>query len=569
MFEKNTKQVNEIVAHIFAVSTIAIVFMVVCSWLGVFEFGKKYTEIVFIAGLVISISPSILIHVLSDNAMKYYMLIILSLFIGILGTSNHIGIYISYALVPIFSCLYFEPALILKSSLFSYIVMVLSVYVNSANKYEVLYQHRSRVQIFIAYVLGFTIEYVIVNIILYFLVKRARKMMEERYSAEEENQMKSQFLSNMSHEIRTPMNAILGMADVALRKEMSDDLRKNITIIKSSSMGLLEIINDILDLSKIEAGKLNMITEAYSVTSLVEDMTAIIDARNVDKKVPIYYHIQENMPETLEGDAVRIKQVMLNYASNAIKYTDTGRIDISLACEPAEEDYINLIYTVKDTGQGICQDDMNRLFTMYTQLNEKENHGKEGTGIGLAISKCFVDRMHGTVNVKSTYGSGSTFSFSIPQKVLNDKCKVDQKYTDKPDRICNFHAIDAKILLVDDNEINREVVKAMIEPLGLVIDEADNGLKAASMAKDTRYDLIFMDSHMPVMNGLDATKTIRSESGKSQHVPIIAITADAITGVKERLLQGGMDDYMVKPIDLETICQIIRKYLPEEKICDL
>ncbi|MCI5856891.1 MAG: hypothetical protein MR016_05935 [Agathobacter sp.] len=301
MLEKNTKQVNRMMTWIFAMCAIPILIMVVCSHYGVFEFGTEYTRTVFIAGLLLSISPSVLRYILPEGALKYYMLGMAAIFIGILGTSNHIGIYITYILVPVLSCLYFEPYLVVESSIFSYIFMLIALYINSAGKYEVVAMGMSRTHIFIAYALGFTIEYVIVGSVLYLIVKRAKNMMEERNNATYENRMKSTFLSNMSHEIRTPMNAIIGMTDVALRRDMDEDLRKDLTVIKSSSTGLLEIVNDILDLSKVEAGKVSIIEENYTTESLVDDAIAVINARNIEHKVPVYYHVQENMPQALRG----------------------------------------------------------------------------------------------------------------------------------------------------------------------------------------------------------------------------------------------------------------------------
>lgn len=570
MFEKNTKQVNRIIARMFIVCTALIIFLVICSYFGVFEFGYRYTMIMLIAGLGITISPSILIRFLPDNVMKYYMLIALSVFIGILGTNNHIGIYITYVLVPVFSCLYFDPGLTARIGAFSYVVMGIAVYINSAGKYEVVYQGRPRMQMYIAYMLGFTAEYIVIGMILYFLVNRAKRMMEERYSAEEQNRMKSRFLSSMSHEIRTPMNAILGMAEVALRKDMPEDVRKCLDVIRSSSAGLLEIINDILDISKIEAGKLSIIEETYTTESLIVDMQAVIDARNVDKKIPIIYHIPEHMPYALLGDAGRIKQVMFNYASNAIKYTDQGQIDITLSCKDRGDGMVDLTYSVADTGQGIRPEDMDKLFTMYGQLDMEKNYGKEGTGIGLAISKGFVDLMHGTVGVESVYGKGSRFSFTIPQKKIEEsKGKEEQKESfdvvTQPEHL--FWAEGVRILLVDDNEINREVVKEILDPLQLQIDEAKNGKEAVERAGDTAYDLILMDSQMPVMTGEEATVAIRSDADCiNRQVPVIALTADAVSGVRERLLGSGMNDYIVKPIDVKQMYDLLYRYLPKEKI---
>lgn len=564
LFEKNTAQVNRIIAKILAVCSAAIFIMVGLSLFGFFQFGSVYTVIVLFGGLLVSLSPCILIKFLSDNFMRYYMLILLAVFMGAAGSSNNVGVYITYALAPIISCLYFDPKFTVKITAFSYLVMAVSLYISAADRYEVIYEHMTRMHIFIAYLVGFTIEYAIVGTVLYYLVKRARGMMERRYSAEEENRMKSRFLSNMSHEIRTPMNAIIGMSDAALRKDMSDDLRHCLTVIKTSSTGLLEIVNDILDLSKVEAGKLNIISEEYTTSSLADDMAAIIDARNIDGRVPIYYHISENMPPVLVGDAVRIKQVMLNFASNAIKYTESGRIDISLECEKISDDTAVMKYSVKDTGQGIRSEDMDKLFTMYAQLNAVKNHGTESTGIGLAISKYFIDRMGGTVSAESVFGKGSTFSFTVPQTVgsAEKMPQTDEKATDP----YSFTANGAEILLVDDNDINREVVRAILEPLELSVDEASDGREAVDMAAAKKYDMILMDSHMPVMNGEEATAEIRSSDSINCETPIIALTADAVSGVRERLIECGMNDYIVKPIDIAVICGIIKKYLPESKI---
>lgn len=573
MFEKNTKQVNRMIANMFAAGSVVILILVICSEIGIFEFGRVYTRILLCAGLIIALSPSFLIHFLPDHVIRYYMLGMAAVLIGFLGTNNHIGVYMTYALVPVVSCLYFEPKLVIKTGIFSYFIMLISVYLDSAHLYEVVDQGRPRMQMFIAYALGFTVEFLLVNSVLFFLVKRAKQMMKERYSAEEQNRMKSEFLSNMSHEIRTPMNAIIGMSEVALQKEMGEDVRHCLEIIRSSSTGLLEIINDILDISKVEAGKLKIISATYTTKSLLDDMQAIIDARNKENKVPVYYHIQEGLPEYLEGDVVRIKQVMLNYASNAIKYTENGRIDITVNCKRGENGLVNLIYKVQDTGQGIRKEDLGKLFTMYTQLNQDLNHGKEGTGIGLALSKSFIERMGGSVSVKSTYGKGSTFAFSVPQKIgLGEETGVGEKTSGAVGAYCKKTVPKdetkrpSRILVVDDNDINREVINAMLESQDYVIEEARDGKEAVEASRSHFYDLILMDSHMPVMSGEEATRAIRSEkTNQNQTTPIIAITADAISGVREKLLESGMNDCLVKPIEMQQLYKMIEKYLQKEE----
>lgn len=562
MLEKNTRQINQVIARMLALCSVALLIMTVLSFLGVFEFENEYIILILIPGLVISISPIILIRFAPPSFMKYYMLILASLFIGMLGTSNHVGVYITYALVPIFSCLYFEPPLVVKTCIFSYLTMLASIFISTSDRYEVVLLGQSRISIFTAYALGFTIEYLIVSMVLLFLVRRAKKMMEERYSAEEQNQMKSRFLSNMSHEIRTPMNAIIGMADVALRNDLDEDTRRCLTVIQSSSTGLLEIINDILDLSKIEAGKMDMIEAPYTVQTLIDDMELIINARNFEHKVPIYYHVQDNIPQTLVGDSVRIKQVMFNFASNAIKYTDSGRIDISIGCE-TRDGVAELTCSVKDTGEGIREEDMSQLFNMYSQFDKERNHSKEGSGIGLAICKYFIERMGGTISVESKYGEGSRFSFTVPQLISD----VPAEDAPRDTSAANFTTHGAHILLTDDNDINREVVIAMLEPLHIRIDEAENGAEAVRKANETPYDLILMDSHMPEMSGEEATELIRQNSGCLNHsTPIIALTADAITGVREKLLSAGMNDYLAKPIDPGELFRMLKKYLPADKV---
>lgn len=562
MFEENTKQVNEIMARLFIRLFPALLVLTALSLLGVFEFGHVYCNIMLITGFLVAVTPSLLIRRLSPDGLKHYMLISLALFIAVLATNNKIGINITFLLAPAFSCLYFDPKLVLKNSIFSYLLMIWAVYVNSAEKLEVVLQGRPRFQMFFAFAMGYSVEYIVMVALLYFLVKRARMMMEQRYSAEEANRMKSQFLSNMSHEIRTPMNAIIGMSDVALRREMEPDLRKCIEVIRSSSTGLLEIINDILDLSRVEAGKVNLIPSTYSTASLAEEMTAIVDARNTEQKVPICYHIQPDMPAWLYGDAVRLRQVMLNFASNAIKYTDFGHIDIDLHCEPVGSDSVNLVYSVKDTGQGIREEDQKKLFTLYSQFNTQKNHGKESAGIGLAISKAFIDSMGGTITVESRYGVGSTFAFSVPQKLM----APPEVQPSAGGEIGDFTAEGARVLLVDDNAINREVLKSLLEPMHLTIEEAADGQQAVTRAASRPYDLILMDSHMPIMNGEEAVHIIREMDGVNQATPIIAVTADAISGVRERLIAGGMNDCITKPIEPARLNALLRQYLPKDKL---
>ena len=239
----------------------------------------------------------------------------------------------------------------------------------------------------------------------------------ERLNSDNANAAKSNFLSSMSHEIRTPMNAIMGMTTVALREDVNDNVRKCLNIIKSSSEGLLTIINDILDLSKIESGRIEIIEENYQIMSLLNDVSIMANARNAEKGLDIKYEYSSELPSKLFGDFVRIKQVMINLVTNSIKYTDEGTVTVRLSCKNMDADNTLMRFEVTDTGQGIRDEDIDKLFSAYTQVNQEKNHHKEGTGLGLRISKQLIELMGGTIGVESTYGVGSTFYFEVPQQI--------------------------------------------------------------------------------------------------------------------------------------------------------
>lgn len=389
-------------------------------------------------------------------------------------------------------------------------------------------------------------------------------------NAEKANRAKSNFLSTMSHEIRTPMNAIIGMAEAALRDNMSEETRKRLNIIKSSASGLLAIINDILDFSKIESGKIEIVPEKYDVMSLLNDVLTIVEVRNKEKNLEIEFNISEQLPSVLKGDVVRIKQVMVNFANNAIKYTDEGKVTINVGFSKLRDSYIMLEFSITDTGVGIKEEDIRKLFKSYSQVDKEKNHHKEGTGLGLAISKQLIELMEGKVGVKSEYGKGSTFTFEVPQYVIDESPagKLNNyTYTSEEKGSEMFVAPDAKVLLVDDNEINLEVASVLLAPINMQIEKAGDGTEAVALVKKNKYDIILMDHFMPVMDGAEATRIIRGMEGNpNQHIPIIALTADAISGVREKLIEEGMDDFMTKPIDINIAYKKLKHWLPDEKI---
>jgi len=366
---------------------------------------------------------------------------------------------------------------------------------------------------------------------------------------------KSDFLAKMSHEIRTPMNAIIGMSEVALRKNMPDDVREDIVTIKQAGTNLLSIINDLLDISKIESGKLEIIPINYMFSSLVNEIANIIKMRITNPELRLELNIDSNIPDALFGDEVRIRQVLLNVLSNAIKYTKKGFVSFSARGE-ITGDTVILIIDVSDSGIGIKKEDLAKLFNDFARLDSTANKYVEGVGLGLAITKNIVTAMGGDINVHSEYGKGSTFTIKLPQK-------IGSLEESRNSNIIKFNAPNAKILIVDDMDTNLKVAAGLMQPYKMQIDSRLSGQEAIEAVTENSYDIVFMDHMMPEMDGIEATKRIR-EMGYGE-LPIIALTANAVSGVKEMFLANGFNDFLSKPIDTAKLNAILEKWLPKEK----
>lgn len=496
----------------------------------------------------------------------------------------------------------------------------------------------------------------------------------EKEKSEIANQAKTNFLSTMSHEIRTPMNAIVGMTDILLRNEHTPQNREYLNNIKSSGDALLGIINDILDFSKIEAGKMEIVKECYEPAKILHDLSMIFLNRIGEKNIELLYDIDKNLPRQLYGDAQRIRQIILNLMNNAIKFTDSGFVKLSLEVKTIDQENIELLFRIKDSGIGIKQEDIGQLFGSFTQVDKIKNHHKEGSGLGLAICKQLVEMMEGSIGVESVYGEGSTFYFSIAQKVTDSKkaaelisdeakktvigkkisnpytekellklaedykirCvdiknneneKIDFLFTDEWDNLSedekkilnknhgilcvlqnpmkenlsvegarmitkplynlqfcwilnreeeikeqegseySFCAPKARILLVDDNEMNQKVAKGLLQPFLMQVDVAKNGKEAVEYVNQNSYDMVFMDHMMPVMDGIEATKEIRkSKKASLKELPIVALSANATQEAKEMFLKEGMNDFVAKPIKLSELSQCLYKWLPKDSI---
>ncbi len=389
-----------------------------------------------------------------------------------------------------------------------------------------------------------------------------------RKKAEEANEAKSQFLANMSHEIRTPMNAIVGLSELIIEESRGRKMYNDACDIKSAALNLLSIINDILDLSKVEAGKMELIDDDYHVQILVQDTINMVKMAASQKGLKMNVDLDENMPYMLNGDEGRIRQVLINLINNAIKFTKQGSVSLAVTGDYISDDIYEMHFTVQDTGIGIKPEDIEHIYESFQQLDMNINRKEEGTGLGLAITKNLVQLMGGDIQVESVYGEGTTFKVNIKQKVVtrdtigdNQITREDLKHTD----MRMFECPDYNILVVDDNIINRKVVIKMMSDYKFNISEADSGLKAIELARENKYDMILMDHMMPEMDGVEATRTIRAECKLNEGAVVIALTANAIEGAREMYIRNGFQDFLAKPFEKIQLHDMLSKWIYDGK----
>lgn len=389
--------------------------------------------------------------------------------------------------------------------------------------------------------------------------------------AKEANKAKSDFLAKMSHEIRTPINAVLGMDEMILRESREDDVRKYARDIKSAANTLLELINDILDSSKIESGKLEIIPAEYHMDKMLKDISNMIKIKTEDKE--LYFHVEadETIPNKLFGDDVRIRQILINILNNAIKYTERGGVILRVS-HTRKGDLACVRYEVEDTGIGIKKEDLPKLYEAFERIEEARNRNIEGTGLGMSIVVEMLHLMGSKLEVESRYGIGSTFAFEINQKVIgNETIGVLSLGEDEQDEYAVYNALfkapDAKVLVVDDNDINRKVFRSLLKRTLVQIKDVDSGRKCLEWVQKEHYDMIFMDALMPQMDGIETLQNMKQlTNSKCKDVPVIILTADAVTGARERYLKKGFQDFLSKPVTGEDLENMVLKYLPEDKL---
>lgn len=388
-----------------------------------------------------------------------------------------------------------------------------------------------------------------------------------RHQAEKASIAKSEFLANMSHEIRTPMNAIIGLNDIIMEECEDTEIYAHAKDAQSAAKNLLTIINDILDLSKVESGKMELIKVDYYLKTMVDEIIGMMDRAASQRGLILKYECDETIPCRYCGDDGRIKQILINILNNAIKFTKKGYVRASVTGKPgrnADEEWIT--FCVEDTGCGIREKDLDKIFEDFRQVDSKRNRSVEGTGLGLAIVKHLVELMEGTIKVESTYGEGTTVTITIPQKIVDSRPISQMPEIPQAEQTIEdmFIAPDIKALIVDDNLINRKVARRFLKNYSFDLTEAGSGPEAIELARSIRFDIIFMDHMMPGMDGIEAAEIIRKDCGENGTAPVmVALTANAMEGMREHFLKHGFQDFIAKPLDRKELNQLLLRWIPE------
>lgn len=434
-----------------------------------------------------------------------------------------------------------------------------------------LVEYFSRVDIFSGYNFAIGLLFILVGAIIH-TVSNVFSIEKDKQAAIMANESKGKFLANMSHEIRTPINAILGMDEMILRESKQPQVREYAFDIRNAGRSLLAIINDILDVSKINSGKMKIINVEYDTSSLIHDVVNMIYHKAQVKNLAVVLEADEMLPSRLLGDDIRIRQVLTNILNNAVKYTEKGSITLKVSAMEASDNKVKVHFEVIDTGIGIREEDLPKLFQAYTRIEENRNRNIEGTGLGMNISIQLLYLMGSELQVDSTYGKGSVFYFDLEQGIVDSTpignlSERVRKQSEQYGYETSFIAPAAEILVVDDNAVNRKVVRSLLKDTHMKIDEADSGEECLKYIVQKEYDVIFLDHMMPGLDGIQTLEAFKTTEGnKNSDTPVIALTANAVTGAREMYLKAGFSAFLAKPVNYEKLEEYLIEFIAPEKI---
>lgn len=568
--------------RVFILLTLVTDFMVIIAVIFDILFGESPVEIATLS-VTIVIVPIITIVSISknivDHAAKvvvlgvvFVLLPIIFYFGGGIRGGGFVWIIFAYLYTGLVLSGRWKPAIL--------VILTIETLVLFSNDYfipGIINDHSeetAHIDILVSVILVGIMCYVMVWFVEWQFREENKRARLERKKLEELNKSQSRFFSSMSHEIRTPINSILGLNEIILRQEdASEEIIKDATNIQGAGKMLLSLINDILDMSKIEAGKMDIVSVNYNLGTMISEIANMMWLRAQEKGLDINIEVDPSIPAELFGDEVRVKQILVNLLNNAVKYTKEGSVTLRIEKEEIRGENILLIFSVIDTGIGIKQDVIPYLFDAFQRVDEEKNAKIEGTGLGLSIVKQLVDLMDGKITVNSVYTEGSTFMVTLRQKVTRPDAIGDiniQKLTGalsgskyEP----GFMAPDARVLIVDDNEMNLEVEKKLLDGTGMIIDTVRSGEEALAITTTMRYDIILMDHLMPEMDGIECMQHIRKQvSGLNNHVPVIVLTANADSENRELYNRSGFDGYLVKPVSGKQLEDMLIAHLPEFKV---
>lgn len=595
---------NKYVLRCFSVTMLIYAITFLLNTIGVFVVDQSVMSQGFIPSLVIYIVVHLITrHVsLSSEWTKYFILFSVIAVVTIMGVSITYHVVLVSLLPFLYATLYSSKhimAYVYSLTVVSTIIIVYGGYYYGLCDANMVLQTSKKMQ---DYMVGGTLVFpeasgnLYVSLMLFFVVPRcliyiafvsvcnnivaivsgsvekAKLTLEQekaRKAAESANAAKSQFLARMSHEIRTPINAVLGMNELILRESKEPDIKKYAVDIKNSAKTLLNLINEILDSSKIESGKMEIVTEEYEIGSLLNDLYNMIRIKAEDKGLNLMFDIESIIPTKYYGDDKRIRQVLLNLLTNAVKYTEQGDVTLKVSCMIAGENAI-LRFSVKDTGIGIKEEDIDKIYDAFQRVDETRNRYIEGTGLGMNIAQQLLQLMGSELHIRSEYEKGSEFSFFLVQKIASGEPfgdfreKLLLSEEDSDNRV-GFIAPKARILAVDDNKINLSVFKGLLKQTQMQIYEADSGKECLDMLRRQSFDMVFLDHMMPEMDGIETLHAIQDEK-LCENVPVIMLTANAIVGEREKYISEGFTDFLTKPIIPDKLDSMILNYLPEEMV---